>query len=326
MKKRLISLVLAAFIGITPMCVSADETVSRAKVLYDLGLLKGTGSSFSQEGLELTRNATRAEVCTTVVRMLGKENKANYQANAHPFTDVPQWAGNYIGWLYENYLVNGVSDTYFGAQDVATVQQFATMLLRVLGFSDAMGDFNYSGAVSFAQSYGLLTADMANRYELSRSDMINMCYNALRLNINNSNRKLIRKLCDEGAVAEYLAESTGILKPPSIADSFADVPATIGGISVSYSSGCHNIYFDEYVEEFGLRVFVCGEDGIVKEVSLANTEKGKISYLGGGSAGYIKELRVYGLDRSEKYSFIVVKTTSEDVLYNMVARSGVANN
>ena len=209
--KRKIALLLCAVMIMASFAVHGAGTEEEAKTLYDLGLLRGTGDTFDLHSLELSRNATRTEISITIVRMLGKEEKANYQQNPHPFSDVPSWAGNYIGWLYENYLVNGVSDTYFGANDTATVAQFVTMMLRVLGYDDSEGDFSYNSAASFAKSIGLIDASIASKNELSREDMVTICYNALSQNLKNSRRTLMDKLCDEGAVDENAAKSSGLL-------------------------------------------------------------------------------------------------------------------
>ncbi len=324
--RKITALILSMTIVLTcGMTAFASTTTDRARTLYELGLLKGTGQSFSEEGLELSRNATRAEVSVTIVRMLGKEQKASYQANEHPFYDVPSWASHAIGWLYENYLVNGTSDTYFGAEDIATVKQFATMLLRVLGYSDAKGDFSYDGSVSFAVSKGLLPSDAVNRYELSRSEMIDMCYAALRSNIKNSQRSLITKLCDERAVDSIKAESLGLLKAPSISDSFAGVPDTLGAISASWVGNRLDISFENPKEHFGLRIFMReGDSGAISEIKTSGTpyfQKDEIKYISGDPAGYVSKLMVYGLIPGKKYSFIVLKTSSEDVLYVTFGKS-----
>lgn len=332
MKKRIFCIILAFLIVFPGTAVFADQTVERAKALYDLGLLKGTGSSFSVEGLELSRNATRAEASVTIVRMLGKEEKANYQQNAHPFGDVPSWAGNYVGWLYENYLVNGVGDTYFGAQDIITVQQFATMLLRVLGYDDSRGDFSYTNAVSFAKGCSLIDSEIASHYELSRKDMINMCYTALKLNMRNSSRKLINKLCDEKAVEEAVATWTGILKEDSISDAFPDVPQNLGKISVFEQGGKFTINLSNPAEEYGLRVFVKEKGGVLQEAALPGNsgsirlEKGDITYPSGSAAGYVTELYIYGLSSTKEYSFIVIKASSEGAIYNIYGKSAEAHN
>lgn len=323
MKKIITTLTLVCMMLSCIPSVSAKTVEEEAEVLYNLGLLKGTGGGFSLESLQLDRNATRAEMCTTIVRMLGKEEKAQYQQNPHPFNDVPDWAAANIGWLYENSLVNGVSDLYFGAQDIATVKQFSAMLLRVLGYYDSDGDFSYEDAVNFAMSKGLLTSDIANYWELSRSHMITMCYRALSTNIKNSSRLLSRKLCDEGALNENLALQYGVLSTPTLSDSFASVPETVGKIAGMKYNGDFVIRFDTPVEHYGVRVFMKElPSGAMRETSF---EKGEIRYRNGEAAGYISDLRVHGLDTSKNYSFIVLKTTSEDANYTILGKSSVCD-
>ncbi len=328
MKKYIAVWILFCLLLCVMPVTAQNKTVENARVLYELGLLKGTGNTFSEAGLELHRNATRTEACITIVRMLGKEEKANYQQNGHPFTDVPAWGSAAIGWLYENYLVNGVSDTYFGAKDIATVKQFATMLLRVLGYNDRAGDFSYENATDFAAEIGLVKRDAIYKWELSRSDMIDMCYKALRLPIKNSKRLLIRKLCEEKAVDSAVAERTGMLTPPSISDSFASVPETLGDIEVIRDGSVFRIHLLSPVEHYGVRVFMQETSGSgVREVKYQGApymEKGEIEYIGGGSSGYIRDIYVRGLDMGKQYEFIVVKTSSEGELYLQIAKSAAA--
>ncbi|MGM9550833.1 MAG: S-layer homology domain-containing protein [Clostridia bacterium] len=331
MKRTVTVFLILAIVFSSVPCFGAG-IAQKAEALYDLGLLKGTTGSFSLEGLELDRYATRVEMCVTVVRMLGKEEKAIYQKNPHPFTDVPLWASDYVGWLYENYLVNGVSDTYFGATDYATVQQFATMLMRVLGYSDAKGDFNYNGVSFFAKGKGVITDGSSDVDYLLRSTMIDMCYNALRANLNNSSRTLIAKLCDELAVDSAKASKLSLLKAKTISDAFSELDETLGDIEVFKLRNSYEIVFDDEVEHYGLRVFVM-EKGTsnLREVSLSKEdsiymEKGEVYYYNHDPAGYVSELYVYGLDKSKTYEFIVIKTTSEGKSYLTVGKSGVGEN
>ena len=322
--KKVVSIFLGLVVLLSSMCAEAVSFASQAKALYDLGLLKGTGEAFSIEWLEADRCATRTEICITVVRMLGREEKAHYQANPHPFGDVPQWASDYIGWLYENYLVNGMGDTYFGAGETATMAQFATMLLRVLGYDDSVGDFSYENAVNFAKEKGLLPATAAADGALLRRDMIEMCYRALQTNINNSARPLIRKLCEEGAVSKLTAETSGILKKKTISDAFPDVPSTLGTISAKKTAEGITLKLDKEAENYGLRIFMMEENSSalheIKQSGAVYFQKGKIEYYG-GSAGYVSELNIYGLDKAKKYSFIVLKTSSEGELYLTIGKS-----
>lgn len=322
--KKIICILLLVVMSFSFVSVYANDIEKQAKALYDLGLLKGTSAEFSMEALELDRYANRAEVCTTIVRMLGKEEKAHYQANLHPFSDVPAWAGNYVGWLYENYLVNGMSETYFGAQDYATVGQFSTMLLRVLGYDDAQGDFYYNSASEFACQNGIFSGASTSDSYLTRREMITLCYQALLQNIKNSARPLIRKLCEEGAVSETLAESTGIFKNKTISDFFADVEENLGTIDAKIKGDRIVITLNNEAEHYGLRIFMKEKGkGAVQEIGKGGAgyfTKGKIEYYG-GSAGYVSELYIGGIDFSKSYEFIVLKTSSEGDIYFVSGKS-----
>lgn len=312
--KRTIALILC-FMLLFSTAVFAESTEEKAKTLYDLGLLKGTSDTFSAETLELDRSATRAEVCVTIVRMLGKEEKAIYQKNPHPFTDVPEWAGDFVGWLYENYLVNGITDTYFAANDAAAVKQFLTMLLRVLGYDDSAGDFSYENAVEFGKNIGIADRSVKDGV-LLRRDMIDMCYRTLTSNIKNSSRTLIAKLCDDGDIERERAVSSSLLREASLSDYFSDMTESLGGITVKRSGEAYVIKMDNDVEHFAVKVFVKKEnEAAIREITEDGDEvyfeKGDIEYKYGGAAGYISEIFVYGLDMNEKYQFIVTKATKK---------------
>ena len=103
----------------------------QAEMLNALDLLLGTG-----KGFELQRSLTRAEAAALLVRFLGEEGAALAQENSHPFTDVPAWADGYVGWLYQNEITKGVSQTLYGSERPVTYEQFATLLSRICSESD----------------------------------------------------------------------------------------------------------------------------------------------------------------------------------------------
>ncbi|MFR8291359.1 MAG: S-layer homology domain-containing protein [Dysosmobacter welbionis] len=69
-----------------------------------------------------------------LVRFLGKEKEATSRVWEHPFTDVPSWASNYVGYAYEAGLTNGISTTHFGSGDAASSMYLS--LSCTLGYSD----------------------------------------------------------------------------------------------------------------------------------------------------------------------------------------------
>lgn len=329
--KKLLCLLLAVLIFSTLSVYGySDKAWESALNLHNLGLFKGTGDTFTPQSADLDSNATRVQIAVTLTRILGKEDKANYQKNAHPFSDVPSWAGNHIGYLYENYLVNGVSETKFGSNDTATVQQFCTMLLRVLGYSDAEGgDFTYAGAKDFAKNVGLIDSEIHSKNALSRGDMVTMCYTALNLPIKNSFRTLGVKLLNEKVYTKEVAQKCNVLVPNMLERAYCDIPVNLPSFTVEKISDTQfRLNLDEYVEHYGVRVFIIrGDDDVMKEVPYNEAygykmTKGKKEYLD-KVAGYIKDITIDVPDTNEHYSFMILKTSSESQIYRISGRSAV---
>ena len=101
------------------------DTEAQAQMLYDLGLFKGTDKGFALE-----KSMTRAEASVMLTRLLGAEKTALAGNWKHPFTDVPQWADKYVGWLHQNGLTKGVSATLYGSQRNVTCDQYCIFLTR----------------------------------------------------------------------------------------------------------------------------------------------------------------------------------------------------
>lgn len=208
MRKRWISLLLAAvlLIGLSAPAVAASETPEvMAQELYALGLLKGSGTlADGSPDFDLDSPATRETAATMLIRLMGKEAKAEAQKNAGaiqcPFTDVSGWAQANVTWLYLNNYVNGTGGNHYSGSDSVTAQQFAAMALRCLGYSEAEGDYTFAGALDFAVNKGLLTGEERSRYETSfgRRGMVVMCYNALYTTMKDSRLTLKEKLTNDG--------------------------------------------------------------------------------------------------------------------------------
>ena len=174
------------------------RTEQLAETLKGLGLFLG-----SDKGFELGRVPSRIEEVVMLIRLLGKEQEAKSGSWTHPFTDVPAWANQYIGYAYENNLANGMSATEFGT-GAATAQMFATFVLRALGYNDSAAtgavDFTYSGAVQYATERGLI-AGQGDVDGFNRGACVRMMEAALRQNKNNGDI-LWRELAADGVFAE----------------------------------------------------------------------------------------------------------------------------
>ncbi len=203
-KKLVLLIVFTLFILGTGLNAYAgeEEHTALADYLKEMGLFQGTDTGYDLEG-----KTTRVQAAVMIVRLLGKEELAKQQNFGHPFTDVPQWANPYVGYLWKMDLSRGISPTLFGADDLLNEEQYMTFLLRVLDYDDAQGDFIWSQSLDRAYELGILTEQDYQVYGATetflRDDLVFFTFKALWGNMKNGNGKsLLRQLIDEQVVPQ----------------------------------------------------------------------------------------------------------------------------
>ena len=164
------------------------DTEAQAQMLYDLGLFKGTDKGFALE-----KSMTRAEASVMLTRLLGAEKTALAGKWKHPFTDVPQWADKYVGWLYQNGLTKGVSATLYGSQHNITCGQYCIFLTRAHLDADS-----YQGT-AFVDNDEVRQTDEEG---FIRGDAVSLSARLLSTNYakngDESDRSVAEKLIDDG--------------------------------------------------------------------------------------------------------------------------------
>ena len=164
------------------------DTEAQAQMLYDLGLFKGTDKGFALE-----KSMTRAEASVMLTRLLGAEKTALAGNWKHPFTDVPQWADKYVGWLYQNGLTKGVSATLYGSQHNVTCGQYCIFLTRAHLDADS-----YQGT-AFVDNDEVRQTDEEG---FIRGDAVSLSARLLSTNYakngDESERSVAEKLIDDG--------------------------------------------------------------------------------------------------------------------------------
>lgn len=168
--------------------------------LSKLGILKGT-----DKGLELGAELSRVQGAVMYARLLGVEVEAEKWAKENPnyksgFTDVPGWAKPVIDYLHSHNFVKGVSDTLYGSNNIMSVNDYTTLVLRALGYNDSSGDFQWSSAGTKTQEIGLYSDDkilpnnILGSKSFTRGSMSYVSYNALFFKNSKTGERLIDNL------------------------------------------------------------------------------------------------------------------------------------
>lgn len=189
----LLALVLLSGMLTAPAGAATAEAEAAAQALYQLGLFTGAGTrADGSPDFKLDNTATRAEAAAILTRLLGADQEARSSHYSHPFTDAG-WASDYIGYIYHQKLVDGVSDTFFGASWRIDDKQFLTLVLRILGYTDV----DYRNPYSTAGAAGLR---YTGRSDFRRGDMAIICNSALSCKLFGTNQTLLQRLEAQGAV------------------------------------------------------------------------------------------------------------------------------
>ncbi|QSX04651.1 hypothetical protein JYG23_08005 [Sedimentibacter sp. zth1] len=189
-----------------------------AERLKEIGVFKGTDSGF-----ELDREPTRIEAAIMFVRLIGAEQEAQDKKYLHPFIDVPEWADDYVGYLYHEKLTNGTSTTTYSSDEIISARGYMTFILRALGYSDTAGDFEWEQSLKFCMNQSLINDEDYNELVTStfyRDQLAKTSYLALMMQTKDDEISLVEKLVDLGQIDEDIAISIGLITPDLTDNSF----------------------------------------------------------------------------------------------------------
>jgi hypothetical protein len=173
-------------------CVSASESETEGifTLLRELSIMTGDPDG----DLRLDDAVTRAEFTKVAVAASSYKNNVATNLAISPFPDVTykHWAAPYVRVGVVNGLVSGYPDATFRPDDTVLFEEGVTILLRVLGYTDA--DFGASwpyGQISLANNLELtdkvtcMAGDVMNRRQVAR-----LIYNALRTKFKGQSNQL----------------------------------------------------------------------------------------------------------------------------------------
>ena len=147
-----------------------------------------------------------------------RENEPTPPAKEFPFTDVhpDNWFYDSVYYVWENDIMNGMTDTTFVPQGVTTRAQFATVLYRMEGspavsdadraacpFTDLTADW-YRDAVVWAHKNGVVKGVTDTTFvpnaSITREQMVTMLY---RYQGSPASSGDLSRFKDAGSISEY---------------------------------------------------------------------------------------------------------------------------
>ena len=174
-----------------------------ADALYKMGLFAGTNI-----GYELERPATRIEILVMLIKLLGENTAATSYKGQHPFKDVPSWAEAYVAYSYNKGYTAGTSATAFSPNSLATGDQYATFVLKALGY-DSNSDFVWDKALAYAERTGIISRKEVLLLEgaFLRDKMVYLSYYSLFANYKGKNSTLLQGLISDGKISKQTADA-----------------------------------------------------------------------------------------------------------------------
>lgn len=172
----LLSVLLSVLVPI--LSYSQGSHLSSARTLERLGILSG----YTNGSLGVNDYLKRQDMVVLLSRLYDEFDIAGNSLASHSFRDITNRFYNpYIGWAVSKGLISGRSSTLFGFNENVTIQEFQTVLLRVLGYTEEAKLWNTNPTL--AARLGLMRG-VSNRPKsnITRGEMSQMVLNALRTN------------------------------------------------------------------------------------------------------------------------------------------------
>jgi len=301
------------------MPLSADDAAIR---LYYLDMITGTGTEKDGSiSFDLQRDLTRLEAVVMAVRLMGMEAEALSGKYTHTYTDVPEWAAGYVGYLNSCGLLETNASGLFNPSAPASPASFMSYMLYALGYRIQSGDYNLLSVMTQARAAGI--CQTADDQPLTRGDAIVAMYNTLRANRKGSSLLLSEQLVKDGTMAYtdavFLLWSTNKEETKTYLDAMGYSSEWIvpnGYYTIRAADGSDlvmNVLADgpnRDIEGLGVCVW-SGTGDISQTYRLERTERGTyLVYAACSRGGFY---RLFGLARNGK-SIGIYQPTSKNAL------------
>lgn len=168
--------------------IGDSTTQAAAATLQGLGVASGTSAAtFSPDSL-----LTRAQMCALAVNAMGLSEQVGSSGRKTLFSDVPSsaWYNGYVNTACQEGLINGYGNGTFGPEDPVTYGQAATILLRMLDYTQAevgslwpLDDTDFCDELGLSEGLSLSANDT-----LTRGEAAVLLYRTMLATVNGTER------------------------------------------------------------------------------------------------------------------------------------------
>ncbi len=246
MSKKIITLLLCfvlffSFMTSTYASVADDDA---QRLLGTLGIMNGDENG----NLNLEREVTRAEFSKMLVNASSYKDKLSSAATSSGFSDVlsSHWAAPYIRVASDNKWIYGYSNGSFLPSNTIKLEEAATMLLRLLGYTSADTTGVYpNGQLALYDSLGLDEGISAKKGDkVTRGDCLKLFVNLLNAKTKDGRvyaQTLGYTLGADGKIDIYKAIADEMTGPYVIEKGLSDIPVDTDGYTVYKDNRAQNV-------------------------------------------------------------------------------------
>lgn len=258
MKKKLLTLFLSLLTLFSAFALPASaaftdisdpDTALAVAVLESMGVVDGV----SEDTYNPNGTFTRAQFCAIAVRAMGLEDKAESYSYKTVFSDVKpgSWYVGYVNLAYAEGIINGYGNGRFGPDDSVTYGQVATILLRLLGYTEnEIGKVWPTDYVNFASSLELNKGvTLGANSAVTRAQAAVLLYNTMKTAINGDTTPYYKTMKNVSATQEVIILSNSASNGGG-AGQLMTYTITATGASVEYY-GQKNVISDDMVGYIG---------------------------------------------------------------------------
>lgn len=229
MKRKTVALLLALLVIFSGTAsVQAFDQESALGLLSSMNIMNG----YPDGSYHLENYVTRAEFTKIAIAASDYRNMVATNMTVSPFPDVQftHWAAPYIKLGVSNKLITGYSDATFKPNNNVTLEEAATICLRLLGYTNE--DFGSSwpyGQMGIANNINLTeNISLSVGEPMTRGDVLNMVFNMLNTKSKGANSYYIEKM-DYQIVEDTILIAT------------SDEDSAVGSDKILTDSGTYNI-------------------------------------------------------------------------------------